>query len=154
MKIQTLIYKIPFIKKRRLEQLRQRGYTLTALIRSSRKNGSQIMYIPDHGNINPNGQIGNLFLICSCFMGIISPKSIIQHSYDHSVNVFTKYPELGELYWKIRELDSFNGIRYNGDNYTPESIAILETVDNIERSLPSNESLLNSITNHIDRMCR
>jgi hypothetical protein len=154
MKIQTLLYKIPFIKKRRLEQMRQRGHTLTALIRSSRKNGSQIMYIPDHDSINPNGKIGNLFLICSCFMGVISPKSVIQHSDDHSINVFSKYPELGELYWNIRELDSLNGSRYNHHNSSPESIAILETVVNIERSFPSNESLLNSMTNHIDRMCR
>lgn len=154
MRIQSLIYKIPFLRNRRLEQLRKRGYTLTALIRSSRKNGSQIMYIPDYDNINPNGKIGDLFLICSCFMGIISPKSIIHHSYDYSINVFSKYPELGELYWKIRELDSFNDIRYSRHNNSPESIAILETVDNIERSIPSNESLLNSMTNHIDRMCR
>jgi hypothetical protein len=154
MKIQTLLYKIPFIKKRRLEQLRQRGYTLTALIRSSRKNGSQIIYIPDHDSINPNGKIGNLFLICSCFMGVISPKSVIQHIDNNSIKLFSKYPELGELYWNIRELDSLNGSRYNRHNSSPESIAILETVDKIERSFPSNESLLNSMTNHIDRMCR
>jgi hypothetical protein len=147
------MYNIPFLRNRRLEQLRKRGYTLTALIRSSRKNGSQIMYIPDYDNNNPNGKIGNLFLICSCFMGVISPKSVIQHSDDNSINVFSKYPELGELYWNIRELDSLNGIQYS-HNYSPESIAILETVNNIERSLPSNESLLNSMTNHIDRMCR